>query len=557
MNTPMLLLLVSIGACEPAFGQLTREQKEADFRFLAGLYSKNYAPLDWKKTLFGFDALAIGPWIERVRTTRDDLEFYDLSVDYVASLRDTHDAFSLPSDFLASLGIGVDLYDGRVLIDSINRTRLPAARFPFDIGDEVVSVDGVPVEELIRQFSKYAVQGNDRSTRRRAAARIATRPQSRMPYAPRLANTAEVVVRRPGAAEESYTIPWLKTGFPMEVGPVPFPKTKAATREAFEEDAPEYLRAWRQLQYSASVEPYAELGTGARTPIYTPPANFVQRLGRTAADFFFSGTYEARGKRIGLIRIPSYGTLATAVLRQFESEIEFFEQNTDGLVVDEIRNPGGFLCFGENIALRLTPYPFDPVRYELRVSQARVNSFYNALNSARIAEAEPWIQELWENLFREVSRAYGEKRGLTAPVPLCSFRNQRDPYAEGVAAYTKPLIMLVDEFSTSTADSVPAMIQDAGRGLIFGMRSNGAGGTNTSFLAGAFSEGFAGMTLGLMVRPKMIVTSDYPTTRYIENVGVRPDIEYDYMTRENLLQRGQLYVEAFTEAILRHIEASR
>jgi hypothetical protein len=59
-------------------------------------------------------------------------------------------------------------------------------------------------------------------------------------------------------------------------------------------------------------------------------------------------------------------------------------------------------------------------------------------------------------------------------------------------------MMMIDEFSTSTADSVPAMFQDAGRGPLFGWRSNGAGGNNTTFSSGGYSEAFEGMTLALL-----------------------------------------------------------
>ena len=44
----------------------------------------------------------------------------------------------------------------------------------------------------------------------------------------------------------------------------------------------------------------------------------------------------------------------------------------------------------------------------------------------------------------------------------------------------------------------------------------------------------------------MISTPDYPATPYIENVGVRPDIVVDYMTRVNLMTGGASFVEAFT-----------
>ncbi len=554
----VIALFLAVAAAAPA--QLTTEQKLADFRHLAGLYAKQYAPYEWKRELFSFDALSIGVWLERVARTADDLAFYELCVEYVASLRDSHDAYSLPSNFVASLGFTVDIYDGKVLIDSINRTRLRPADFPFEVGDELVSMDGEPVEQLIEEFSRYAVQANPRSMRRRAVSRIVTRPQNRMPGAPAVGESAMVVIRRASGELETYHIPWIRTGVPLRVGPVPSAKSLARPRAAAGDARQEYLRELEELQTSAHVEPYAELGNGSRTPIYALPAGFVQRLGRASGDFFFSGTFQAGDYHVGYIRIPSYSPPSTTTaLQQFETETAFFQENTDGLIVDQMRNPGGLLCFGENIVARLTPYEFRPIGYELRATWSRVNSFYNSLTQARNQNADAWVIELYEALYRDVRAAYRENRGRTGPLPLCGPSMIRTPAVDRdgkIIAYAKPLMVIIDEFSTSTADSVPAMLQDARRAVLFGMRTNGAGGTNTSFAAGAYSEGTAGMTLGLMTRAAPVATPNYPTSYYIENVGVRPDIEADYMTRDNLMQRGHPFVEAFTQAIADHIRRS-
>ena len=133
---------------------------------------KSYAPYEWKRQFVDFDLYNIKPWLARVAAVKNDLDFYEIMVEYVASLQDTHDAFSLPSDFVASLGFSVDIYDGKVLIESINRTTLPIAKYPFVIADELVSVDDRSVEELLTAFAKYGAQGNPRSTRRISAARI-------------------------------------------------------------------------------------------------------------------------------------------------------------------------------------------------------------------------------------------------------------------------------------------------------------------------------------------------------------------------------------------------
>jgi hypothetical protein len=553
-----LLVVAAWAAAAPA--QLTTGQKRDDFVHLAGVYAKQYAPYEWKRELFGFDALRIGAWLERAARTRNDLEFYDLCVEYVASLRDTHAVYSLPSNFSATLNFTVDIYDGRVLIDSINRTRLRPADYPFETGDELVSVDGTPVALLLDEFAKYAVQANGRSTRRRAAARIVTRAQSRMPRAAEVGEAAIVEIRRASGALETYRVPWTRTGVPLTAGPVPAAEAAGGPRAAADGAEPEYLRALFELQRSMADEPHAELGSRSRTPIYAPPAGFLPRLGRAPSDFFYSGTFPAGDYRAGYIRIPSYDPPSTtAALQQFEAEMAYFQESTDGLVVDQMRNPGGSVCFGENIVARLTPYDFRPTGYELRATWSRVNSFYSYLAQARSANAEPWVIALYEALYRQVREAYGENRGRTGPVPLCGAAMTRTPATDRsgrIIAYTKPLLLVIDEFSASTADAVAAMLQDARRAVLFGMRTNGAGGVNASLPAGAYSEGATGMTFGLMTRAAPVATPDYPTTWYVENVGVRPDLEADYMTRENLMRNGRPFVEAFTRAIAEHIRSS-
>jgi hypothetical protein len=42
---------------------------------------------------------------------------------------------------------------------------------------------------------------------------------------------------------------------------------------------------------------------------------------------------------------------------------------------------------------------------------------------------------------------------------------------------------------------------------------------------------------------------DFPPAPYIENIGVRPDIPFDYMTRANLMSAGGPFVQAFTQAL--------
>lgn len=156
----------------PLAAQLTPEQRVFELQALAATYARNYAPYEWKKQLYSFDLFDLRPWVARARAAKDDLEYFEIASAYVASLRDTHTSYRLPSTFVAATGLHVDLYDGKVVIDSVNRSVLPTARFPFQIGDEIISADGRPAEELVTYYQKFSYSGNERSSRRLAAANL-------------------------------------------------------------------------------------------------------------------------------------------------------------------------------------------------------------------------------------------------------------------------------------------------------------------------------------------------------------------------------------------------
>ncbi len=562
----LILSIILVSASSAAHAQnLTPAQKEADFRYLASMYSTYYAPLDWKKQLFNFDARAIKPWLDRVAQTKTDLDFYEVCVAYVAGLNDTHDHFSLPSDFLATLGFTTDIYDGVLLIDFLNRTTLPAKDYPFAIGDQLLSVDGRDAETLLRDFAVYAAWGNPSATKRLAASRITSRAQSLMPHATDAIDMpATVVIRRQSGDTETYTIPWTVSGTPLAVGPVPSPEMSRAPRktmrEQYAETAPGYMTELLNAQWSGVLNPdeVGLNGFGSRNPIFVnslAKARFTRRLGGSSSDSFYSGTFAYDELTIGYIRIPSYSpTSTTAALTQFEKEIAFFNANTDGLIVDEMRNPGGSLCYGESIAARLIPDYFRATGFRLRPFWSRVNSFYNSWINAKAAGASQQVIDQYELLFKAMLAANAQGQTITDSLPLCTSSLTRAPFmdADGnVLAYKKQMMMLIDEFSTSTADSVPGMIRDANRAVLYGVRTDGAGGNNTTFDAGSYSEGATGMTLALQTRQEKHLNGDYPYTDLIENTGVWPDLPDDYMTKDNLLQSGA----PFLRNVLQHMAA--
>ena len=584
------VLLLALSTTTPYAQQaLTHQQRISDLTQLASQFAKNYGPYEWKRDAQGFDLLRLTPWLQRIQHS-DDLDFQEALIEYVASLNDAHDLIAFPTTFSASLPMSLDIYDGKVLIDAINRTALPLAQYPFGIGDEVVSIDGRPVQELIQSFRKYAISGNQRSTDRIAATRLVSRSQQIMPHIYQLGDTAAVAIKMASTgATAVYTINWLKNGIPVtSQGPLPSPVhgngriflstdgqditaglagSAAATASVFkmadatavDNTLPDYMEPLRPLlNASVSKDYYSVLNFGSRFPIFAPPPGFtdlgapcptcINRPGEPI--FYLVGTFTTLGGvRLGFLRIPSMSPPSTAIaLAQLDRAVAFFTPNTDALIVDVMRNPGGLVSFVEAVSQRLIPTPFKTIGFEIRATAAWLFSFASSLNSARLNPATPpaVLANLQAN-FNEVLGAFNENRGRSAPVSLNSTGSlQLNPVA---GAYAKPLMVLTDEFSASGGDMLPAILQSNNRGPVFGWRTMGAGGSVVGFSGPAFTESFFRITVSLMNRGHVVNTPDFPPAPYIENVGVRPDIPVDYMTRDNLMTGGAPFVQAVIQAI--------
>jgi hypothetical protein len=562
----LLSLVASLG-----FAQLTTDQKVSDFQALSALYAKRYGPYEWKRDAIGFDLFNITPWLAQVQATKNDLDFYEVMVSYVASLNDAHDVYFLPTTFIANLNFGVDIYDGKLLVDSLNRSRLPASEFQFAIGYELVSIDGQDANKLLDGLLKYEIAANPRSTRRLAAQLLTVRPESRIPHAADVPEISTVVFRRHDGGMESYRIPWAKSGFSLTtVGTYTTPKAVVGHGPAVSggddpgpvlaDDTPDYMKVLSRLR-NWSI-PYREVnGFGSVTPIFAASllqSNFVQRLGKTSVDPFYSGVITANGLKIGFIRIPSYAPAdPTGAVAAFLTEIAYFQTNTDGLIVDEMRNPGGDPGYMDALLSLLMPSTWRAIPLALRATSEWVVAVSSSLEAAKSGGAPQAYLDLLGAIKTAILTANHQMRGLTVPVPIDDVTIDRSPALDSkgnVLAYTKPLMVLTDELSASAGDAFAATIQDNARGPLFGWRTMGAGGSVEAWEAGTYSLGVAEVTESLMIRKNPVVTADYPTAPYIENIGVRPDIQVDYMTRDNLTQFGKPFVDAFVAAMVAQIQ---
>ena len=601
----LLTLAIIVCLSSTSSAQLTHQQKLDDFRSLVGLYNKQYGPYEWKVQAFDFDLLKLDDWLAQVNSAHDDLTFYDVCLRYVASLQDSHDEFIVPSFYEAYLPFLADRYDGKVLIDFIDRTALPAHTYPFAIGDELISVDGKDVQDWIFSLRPYSVngQGNPVSRDRLAIATMLNRYQGFYPFANRIrsGDIGTVVVRDQNGNTATYKIPWVTRGIPFDgEGLLPNPggkpflgKTnfsensfKRSMRQKAEADknswgiwtgerpssevpiAPKGLERIQSLLDSSVFEPDHVVAGDLFPfsdffPAFAPPPEFKLRLGSKSTDEFVSGTFPVGGLTVGFIRIPSFAPAnRTNAINQFRAETIFFQQNTSGLVIDLMSNGGGNICYANNLVQFLSPDAFEALPARLRATEQWLLAFENILFFQQFNGKPQSDIELTTGMIEEIQRALSENRGLTDPIQayspaaLCNgsggllYPPAKDSQGNNIA-YTKPILLLTDNFTISSAEMFAAKLQDLNRVSVYGVRTDGGGGNVVSFnyLSGPYAEGSVRVTQSIMVRNHNVSTSGLPSAPYIENIGIQPDVVADFKTRANLGTGGQPFVSGFSQAI--------
>lgn len=179
-------------------------------------------------------------------------------------------------------------------------------------------------------------------------------------------------------------------------------------------------------------------------------------------------------------------------------------------------------------------------------------SFQDSIFATLFGASDDEIQAL-QVMLDSTKEAFSQERGFTYPMAICGVHKDiptlRDK-AGNALAYTKPVLILTDELSASAAELFAAIMQDNGRGQIFGTKTNGAGGAVFDFPIGYSMEASVSLPQKILTRAKPTVETELPPAPYIENPGVLPDRTVDYMTVENLASHGKPFVDAFSLAVL-------
>jgi len=545
--------LLFTATSQPSLAALTADQRLTDFNQLVNIFERNYGPLRWKKTTIGLDwKKNAEDFRAKALAAKSDAEFYRVLAQFLASVKDAHVSSMIPSTYRSSLGFLCDFVEGKVLIETINTLRLPEVLFPFKKGDQLLAIGGVPVETIMADLIKVDNTGNELSTKRIAAARLTSRREASGLAVPKGVTTVTVLPK--GASQPvTVTATWIVAGTPLlELDDLSSMLTANVVNAiGMADDGLELQQELKKMARfnlrmpTAKVEEWVRAGVndiGNPQSMFKLPENAQQIEGipMTAA------IYEAAGKKIGLLRIPGY--MSDDLLQYIAMSIMKMEQETDVLVIDQTNNPGGSVSLVSDIVSIFADKSFKDMDFEIRPSLGWLETFQGINQQiSDMLSADPndmvanALKARFDYLEAEMRESLVQRRFLTNPVSLNLTGSFGMIQPQPTVRYTKPILMLINEFDFSGGDAFPALMKDNGRVTLFGAQTTGAGGNVSEYGPLANSHFKFSLTESLMVRPN---------GEYMENRGIVPDIAYS-ITEDDFMNGYRNYVRAFTVEALK------
>jgi hypothetical protein len=528
-----MLLFTSFGFAK----ELTKKEKLADFDQLNLLIESSYAPYFYKQQTQSIQAEALkAKYRSQIEESKSNFEYYQTMIRYVSEFHDGHFGITVPSDYKAELPFATDLVEGKVLIGDINRAKVSEKQFPFAKGDELISMNGVPVQKIIDELSQYLGSGFDLSEKRTAAQVLVVRSARRF-----VVPTGEVELEiRRGTSDiiEKAKLNWEVSGTPFD--------EKISTQIQF------FNKASSSTNYgmlSIQNHVHSIFGKERAERSYRCSGDTRIAIPKDATIIMkkpFVAYYHPTTKgQVGYLRIPHYhwqsqdGKTNTylEVFQQYEYAIQVLEKNTVGLIIDQDHNCGGSVDFLHGMLSLFISEPVTPMQFQLLATKKEYFDF------------KSWIRSMPENTIAQkdfqsvldlIKSTWEKGEFLTTKT---SISGDAVIYPNRIR-YTKPIVMLIDELSGSGGDAFPALMGGYKRATLLGTRTSGLGGHVEEVAPLNYSGLNLRMTKSLFYRPDGVA---------VENNGAVPDVPY-VITRDDYVYEYKNYQKFYLKTLLDLIE---
>lgn len=531
---------------------LTVEEALADFDTLVSTFRDQYGPLEFKERRFelSFDQLAQGLRSE-LETARTDAQIFNIYSRFVSSFRDGHVSIrfngkSSRGENRARIPLFAEAIEGKAVISSVTDESIVS--LGIAVGDIVLSVDGRSPDEWLELFKQTDALGNPISDEHLLLRLFSRKIEQGSAYP--TAATARVVVQKPDGSVVENDLTWRRSN---DLGITLNP---SAARHPGQIRMIAPIAA--ELNREAGIDKMGSFEPFFRTEAVLQKFEFVEVsanesfLKRYDADpatapKVYSALYEQNGKRILLVRQPTYSPETyeevAELLKVYRATLDQFDSLADVLVIDQTNNPGGYLdyCVG----------------FSQMFMQKPGAHFLQAMNADR-----KWIDEMRRYAFEldpefrseqslkylsladAIEADYDAGKSITAPLP---FYGEKRLQPDAAYTWKKPVLVLINELAGSCGDIFPMMVKRNQSGVLFGQRTMGLGGNVEQFELSA-SRASVSLTRGLFTTHKE--PAEFVDADFAENNGVLPDIAYT-PTVDDFRNGYTAYVGRFTEEAVR------
>lgn len=596
IESPVVAVTVQLTAMQEAMWR--------DLDHIKNMVEAYYAPIERKKTYHGWDLdLEIDKAKQKVleASPLSAKAYQKILLQFFKSMKDYHVMVRFFSTEKASLPFQVASAEGRYFIQYIDRSKLSPFHYPLNNGDELISFDGRPVDEVVQEFKRTQMGSESGGADQARACMYLTEREGlrgfEVPKGP-----VTIAVKSPFSSKErEYQLVWeyqsekvsdvYDSGAPGKNQPL----IKSSRRlRKLEKSLAELTQKWGLFMDPHTLDSFISKERENPAKADNNPhavaayKSFVPNLGKVLVDGeevalkalksglqrqFHWYIYETEDhQRIGYVRIPVYVPLyslnasslhlstllknVSQALREFEEIIQRMEGLTDALVIDQVNNPGGLLFYTQALASMLTTESLNNPKEHWKLNQKEV---YQAVDQLKDLEkvkddfdafelfegndyfglpANFQTVQMWIEQCRFLIEQWEQGKTLTDPIHV-GLVDKIHPHPR--TRYSKPILFLTNELDFSCADFLPAILADSGRAKLFGTGTAGAGGCVWWH---RYPNAFG--LMGFSLTASLAVRAD---GSFIEDVGVKPHESYE-MT---VLDR-QMGYSGYAQAINRAVD---
>lgn len=526
-------------------------------------FETRYAPHDWKLAEYGWDLSA------EIKKAKENIwllpnitvaDFQRIVRDLVYSTKDYHVGVYFYNTEMATLPFTIKKFG-----DSYYVTSVQAMACPLKPGDQILEFNGQDVNAEIVAIKKQITSSNPVSDQSQAENYFSFRvgffgmsvPQGRVRVIYRDTNTGKIKIEK---------VRWRY--YPNLIEEPPYEIKSFKEQDNTDDENTDHMlsmlgRSRKQQMlnpYFSQMEALKKLHGIQSSTLQGHPnemgnwQGYLPNLGEIVwmgSNRVFNAYIflDSAGRKIGYIRIPDYnggpkGTEEFAIL------ISKMENETEALIIDQQGNPGGSAFYMYSLLTLLTDKPMATPHHKIAITQEDVFAALQTLEEIKafggsmpnLAESDAMLDgypATWENmaLIEEychfIIEEWKEGNYITDPIYLSAI-DEVLPHPSGLA-YTKPILVLVNELDMSCGDFFPAILQDNGRAKIMGTRTGGAGGFVLQY---RFDNPF-----GIAAISMTGSIAERPIQKKIENLGVTPDVEYQ-LTVEDLKNNYAPFMDA-------------